>query len=148
MQSIYYSLKVYDLIKNAFCEEIEDKSFRFWLCKKLCIDSNKFITSLSLWKENDFQEVRGRKSLSIDLKQMIYNEWIENSIPSVDCRNGRVSMKIRKINYTKQFSGIVNSPDLDEETNRRGIKMYTAPRRIITCTVSPDSKEIDGNTWN
>ena len=62
----------YELIKNAFCEEIEDKSFRFWLCKKLCIDSNKFITSLSLWKENDFQEVRGRKSLSIDLKQMIY----------------------------------------------------------------------------
>ena len=82
---------------------------------------------------SSFQETRGRKAAPLETRQTIYDEWLSNTIPSVV--SGRVTVKLCKSNYLKQYSGIVNNPPLTETTIKRKVTFYEATRGIITCTV-------------
>ena len=50
-----------------------------------------FADRFSTWQKNHFIEVRGKWQISKEVKQEVYDLWIENSILSVDCRNGQKS---------------------------------------------------------
>ena len=67
------------------------------------------------------------------MKQKICDEWLENSITTVDRRNGRDCTKIRKSVYLEQYKDLVNDI-IKEETCKRGIKSLTATRKIMTCS--------------
>ena len=58
---------------------------------------------IKLWSSNYFQEKRGRQTLDIAIRQTIYGKWLEHSITSVDCRNGREAVKIRKSIYHQKY---------------------------------------------
>ena len=52
--------------------------------------------------KNQLKEVRGKWQISEEVKQEVYDLWIENSIPSVYCRDGQQSIKISKLNYLRR----------------------------------------------
>ena len=47
---------------------------------------------------------------------------------------GEICTKIRKSEYLKRFKDLVNEV-IKEETNNRGIKSFTAIRKVMTCTI-------------
>ena len=63
--------------------------------------------------------------MSLEDKQYIHDLWIENSIPSVDFRNGRDSVKIRYDKYKRRYVNQVKCGD----------KLYVASRRVATYTI-------------
>ena len=75
-----------------------------WLSKKLGMKRpGELSVCMSNWISNSFEERRGRKGLSVAVKQEIYNKWLEHSIISVDCRNRRESVTIKKCTYQQKF---------------------------------------------
>ena len=94
----------YKLINDSFSDDLEVFQFSKRLSKNLGIIHNRFLTRLELWKKNSFVDSRGNKSLILGMQQMIYDEWIENSIPSVV--NGKQLLHIKV--YFKSFNGIKN----------------------------------------
>ena len=126
---------LYQLISDIFCDDLDNSDFLSWLCKRMDIKYSYFITRFNAWRKNDFKDVRGKHSkVTPEMSQNIYDLWIENSIPSVDCRNGREFVKIRKSDYVKRYGNITNSPQL-EENKKRGTIVYITTRRVVTCTV-------------
>ena len=75
-------------------------------------DWKHFITTLLI----DFQQ--GKWQI-LEVKQELYELWIENSIRSVNCRNGQQSIKISKLNYLKRYGNIINTPPLEEKLKER-----------------------------
>lgn len=47
---------------------------------------------------------------------------------------GEICTKIRKSEYLKRFKDLVNEV-IKEETNNRGVKLFTAIRKVMTCTI-------------
>ena len=95
----------------------------------------KFLEAFSNWSKSNFHENRGRKRLKLETKQIIYDEWISNSVPPVDCRNDRECMKIKKNISMQIYNKLENETPLIEKMNKRGILQYTATRRVATCTL-------------
>ena len=94
--------------------------------KKTCIQPSKFSIYYTKWKGNQFQEIRLRKTLPDDVKQKIYDMWIENSINSTDGRNGRNFINISKKKYLQIYGSIDNCKVVVEENaNKRGRLNYS-----------------------
>ena len=72
---------------------------------------------------------------SIDVKQKIYDEWLENSITTIDRRKGRDCTKIRKPVYLEQYKDSINEDVIKKETSKRGIKLLTTTRNVMTCSI-------------
>ena len=103
--------------------------------KKVRNSTIRFATRIRSWRDKNFQETRGKKSLSQNVKQIVYNEWKENSIYSVDMRNNRDKVRISKRMYIVKYSDLEKEELLEEERNKRGTMFYCHPRMVITCTV-------------
>ena len=71
----------------------------------------------------------------VQLRQKIYDEWLANTIESVDCRSGRQEVSIRKLIYIQKCDELINTPPLEEKINKRGTKLFVATRRVTTTTV-------------
>ena len=127
--------KFYQYIHKTFANKIEDGEFQKWLTNKLGVYKYRFVEQYYFWKENNFSETRGRKGLPIEVQQIIYNEWKENSIFSPDRRNGRDTVKMSKNEYENDYHLIKNDPPLIEDKNRRGSTFVSSTRRIVTCTI-------------
>ena len=74
-------------------------------------------------------------TISYKTKQTNYDMWLQYSITSVDCRNGRESVKIRKLIYIQRFGSDIRNEIALVEKKKRGKTYYTATRRIATCTI-------------
>ena len=85
----------------------------------------RFADGFKNWQRNNFLEKRGRKKLPLQMMQIISKVWYENSIPSVDCRNGRESVAIRKSLYAQRYHADLyhEQPLIEKKT-----------LRIVTCT--------------
>ena len=101
------------------------------MSKRIVVKYYYFSTQSDIWKGSSKQEKN--KTLAY-LCQKVHDLWIENSIPSVDCQNGRELVNCRKSEYIKKYNNIKTSPPLDE-TSKTGTPVYKASRRIVTCTV-------------
>ena len=58
------------------------------------------------WLQSDMSESRGRPKLGIDVRQKIYDTWIDNATPSTDNRNNRCEVKISEQEYLEKYSGL------------------------------------------
>ena len=69
-----------------------------------------------------------------DQQQEIYDLWLKHSIPSVDTRNDRDSVKMAKEKYDRRYRDIEDQ-QLKEATNKKGSIVCQASRRVATSTV-------------
>ena len=87
-------------------------------------------------------ETRGNKEIDDSIKQTVYDEWLENCIPSVDTRNNRECVNMSKMRYIKKYKGIVNKPGtMKEKKNKRGTIQYNTTRMMRTCTIRAMQKK-------
>ena len=100
-------------LSSLIDDEVEDDYLK-WISKQLNM-------KLSILKQkleehnNGFEENRGRRKLTIDTRQKIYDEWLENSIESVDCRSGRQEVRVGKLVYLQKYDDLIHSPPLEEK---------------------------------
>ena len=80
-------------------------------------------------------ETRVRSGISKANRQLLYDEWVENSIPSVDCRNGRQIVNIKENKYNSIYSDIEPRYSIEATRNQRGADVISCLRRVSTCTV-------------
>ena len=78
---------------------------------------------------------RGSSSLSLEDKQYIHDLWIENSIPSINFRNGRDSVKMRYDKYERRYANLNNGKHPVQQKVKHGVKVYVASRRVTICTI-------------
>ena len=96
----------------------------------------KLLEAFSNWSKSNFPENWGQKGLTLETKQIINDDWINKSIPSVDCRNGHECMKIKKNIYMQKCNKLENETLLIEKMNKRGILQYNATMHwVATCTL-------------
>ena len=126
--------ELFKLIDEMF-DDIDDEFLRF-LSKKMGVSHNRyrFVESYRNWKSNNFLETRGRRKLPIETLQIIHDVWNENSIPSVDCRNGRESITIRRSLYLQRYHKDLSHPQPLLDKVKRNTHYFSATRRIVTCT--------------
>ena len=111
-----------------------DKNVQKWLHKSLGMRKYIFMERLDTWLTPQIAKRRGRPCTDSATRQEIFDVWIDNSIVSVDRRNGRDIVKMLKKDYDKRYEGI--SCDLvSTEKNKRNSDVVKAPRRIATVTV-------------
>ena len=90
-------------ISEAFKNDIDDPYFQKWLSSSLGLIYSRFIHQHNFWKEKEYIETRGRKGLSDELRQEIYDEWKINSIFSPVHRDGRDTVKMRTLHHLKEY---------------------------------------------
>lgn len=104
-----------------------------------------------------FLETRGRKEIPLESKQLICDIWFQNSIPSVDCRNGRESVSMRNSIYIRKNMKDINHGQPLIEEKKRGTVRLKSTRRIMTCTLEKIKEVIEesnglkisiGTIWN
>ena len=136
LQSLVNSPDFYKIIAKNFDEsQLGDNNFCCWLAKKLDIRHSRFVLRLKSWKNKKVVESRGRKSISVEIKQVIYNEWKNNAIYSVDRGNNRDKVKISKHTFLRKYGDIAKEDHIDEEKSKKDMLFYACPRMIVTCTI-------------
>ena len=118
------TLKFYKFPNKNFGKQLcDDNSFCLWLSKQLGIDKPyRLQRRIQFWKEKDFLETRGANSLSLEVKQKGYDEWKKNSILSVDKRNARDKVSISKLEFIRNYKGLINQqPEVEEIKNKRAL---------------------------
>ena len=128
------SVLFYKILNSAFGEELCDDQFLKFLARKLHINPVYLRSRLENWIQRDFTETRGRKSLRKDQQQKIYDLWLNHSIPSVDTRNDRDSVKMAKEKYDRRYKDIEDQ-QLKEARNKKGSIVCQASCRVATSTV-------------
>ena len=137
------SICFYKLLNDSFGEDLDDEEFLRFLGRKLDIWPHLLRSRLQSWIVREFKESRGRKSLNLEQQQVIYNLWLEYSIPSVDSRNNRNCVKMNRQKYERRYNDLENNGyQVKLKANKRGADMYEAPRRVATCTVRIMQKKI------
>ena len=148
LKGMYKSRKYgtfYKVFFDMFGEYVEDQSFMKWISSKLGMDNHlRFKVRLEDWKDRQFRDSRGRKGLSEEMVQTVYNIWIENSISSTDGSNGRNMVNIRKRKYFEVYHSVLEHKDvkIEESTNKRNQSLLSANRRIATCTCREIQKKL------
>ena len=78
----------------------------------------------------------GRKKLSDEIRQSLYDIWIEHSVNSIDGRNGRNTVKTTKLQYLRLYSDLNNENiKIEERANKRGSIQSIENRMILTATI-------------
>ena len=130
------------LMVTSFKDELGNQAFVSFVANKLNWRPSRFISHIQVWWESDFVETRGRLKTSVVIRQMIHDTWMDNSIPSVDCRNGRQMINMNELNFNKQFGDINIGVSAEIKTNKRGIRQVCVVRRITTCTLRKLQRKI------
>ena len=86
------------------------------------------------WKDRNFTETRGKNELPLEVRQAIYDTWVENSISSTDCHNGQNVINISKHKYFSLYHDIENKKIVVEK-KKIGQVQFQANRMILTCTI-------------
>ena len=136
--------EAFRVINIIFEEYLNNSNFLSWLSKKLGMKRPAdFKCRLEKWKVNYYQYRRGHQnSISVEDQKKIYKKWHEHSVLSVDRRNGREAVNIRKIRFLQRYGGnLIDEIALDKK-KIRGITYFTASRRMATCTVRKMQKKL------
>ena len=105
--------------------------FQLWLANTLNVDLNDLISFINYAEEDQLTYTpRGRKFLSIDVRQPVYNFWKVNSEISVHRSNGRHLVNISKENLLNEVVDL-NDSDISTVETKRGIKIQ-AHKQITT----------------
>ena len=138
-------LLMHETMSKIFKDKLTDPSFLSWLASKLNIRTSRFLIYVANWRDRNFKETRSTaNSIDDELKQEIFDTWVENSINSTDRRNGRNLVSISKSKYNELFHNIENkmvSVNVNV-VNKRGRTLYQANRTVLTCTVCDIQKKL------
>ena len=128
---------MHETMNKIFKDKMTDPSFLSWLASKLNIRTSRFLIYVANWRDRNFKETRGTaNSIDDELKQEIFDTWVENSINSTDGRNGRNLVSISKSKYNELFNNIENKTvSVNVVMKRRERALYQANRMVLTCTV-------------
>ena len=90
---------------------------------------------LQNWKDSEFMK-KPSQHISIFQKQVIHNMWTRNSILTVDRRNERDIVRIKKSEFNERFNGIAIPEEADFKPiiMKRNVPYYTALRHVATCS--------------
>ena len=104
------------------------------LAKGLDIRTYRLQASLNKCKSSNFAERRGRHIFK--KRQLVYDMWIDHSIPSTDGRNGRNIITISKRHFLP-FTNLNQKVLIEEKVNMHGQKMIAmiVPRMIAISTI-------------
>ena len=128
---------MHETMNKIFKDKMTDPSFLSWLASKLNIRTSRFLIYVANWRDRNFKETRGTaNSIDDELKQEIFDTWVENSINSTNGRNGRNLVSISKSKYNELFNNIENKTvSVNVVMKRRERALYQANRMVLTCTV-------------
>ena len=119
-------LLMHETMNKIFMVKMTDPRFLSWLASKLNIRTSKFLIYVANWRDHNFKETRGTgNSIDDELKQEIFDTWVENSINSTDGRNGRNLVSISKSKYDELFHNTENKTvSVNVVVNKRGRTLY------------------------
>ena len=128
---------MFSTLSNFLGEQLYNQDFQKWLSKSLGFRRNRFFSRLRLWLDDEKYDKRGRPCIDVNIKQLIYDTYINNSIISVDRRNGRdhVTMSLKMFN--KRYNGIHCSKVSISEDNMK----VSAPR-YASCQTTNKIRQI------
>ena len=134
----------YSLFDQLFGERSDDESFLRWLVsKQLGMSLYGFRKSYEEWCNREFKDPRGRRKLSPEVIKEVYDTYIDNSISSTDGRNGRSTVKQSLSKFLQIYGQEMVHKDIKlEEKVKRNRTVYTANRRIATCTIRAIQKKL------
>ena len=91
------------LVRSVCGDDLYDKDFFTWFCRRINKRPERVKQLLDKYISAGMHipENRGRRKLSIDQQQIIYNMWHEHSIVTVDRRNGRDQVKIKMLDFER-----------------------------------------------
>ena len=123
-----------EIVRSVCGENLYDVEFFTWFCSKI-EKRPKAVTSL-LSMDSESRESRRRQRLLLEDQQIIFDTWHENSIVTVDRRNGRDEVKIKKKAYSK-FENLKLPEEIELENfkSKRNIEMVKSTRRIYTKSI-------------
>ena len=104
------------LLHTCLGDNLDYKYVQSCLCKYLKIRKNRFVTRLNKWKYV-WKSGPGTNGISAELRQSIFELWLEKSIISVDRRDGRDVVTISNKKYGNLYQGI-NCPNVKAERNK------------------------------
>ena len=97
--------KIAKYLFEIFGEDLlNDNDMLDFLSKELKF-TRTFKLILQNWKDCNYIKKPSRV-LTLFVKSTIHNEWVANSVVSVDRRNGRHIARINKVEFDEKFSGI------------------------------------------
>ena len=77
--------------------------------------------------------IQGKSVLAPEVRQAIYDTWIDHSIASTDNRNNHASVQTSKKEYIQRHYGIENKTfQLEESKNKHGRVKNSANHMIVT----------------
>ena len=128
---------MHETMNKIFKDKMTDPSFLSWLASKLNIRTSRFLIYVANWRDRNFKETRGTaNSIDDELKQEIFDTWVENSINSTDGRNGRNLVSISKSKYNELFNNVeYKTVSVNVVMKIRERALYQANRMVLTCTV-------------
>ena len=132
--------------RNLFCslvfeifgdEPLTNDKTLLWLCNQL---GKK--TTLQNWMRkylltSTITETRGRKTLPSETRQKIFDAWHENSVITVDRRNGRDNINVLQSEYeSSNYADLIQPKDIAiERFASRNQYMVRCIQRVATKTV-------------
>ena len=112
---------------------IYDTAFMKWLSNKLGYKPCRLHHLLRSTTESYVWQARN--VLPPEKHQEIYDFWKENTVVSVDRRNGRDKVRIPKMKYVKSQFMNIKDEDLKEEvqvlSKSKGTKKYISAQRLV-----------------
>lgn len=128
------------ILNGVYGDEISDNNILSRLGKCLDTRPQRILHIL----EKDIEKRGKHRELSFDIKSLIFSTWNRNSIVTVDRRDGRDVVTIRKDNFDSIYTDLVIPNDIvfEEAVSKRGISIVKTTKRIATKTVRQIKNEL------
>ena len=123
----------HETLSNILGDHLNDETFLKWLANKLNVRPLQLTIYIKKWRDNLFQETRGRQE-QLGIRQKIFDTRIKNAIITTDGRNGRNIVKISKRKYLEQYGTITNSDiNIEEFKFCSSLQNKVSLRIMVQC---------------
>ena len=110
------------LLLNMFgCDGLRDLPFLYFLSSQLSTNYSNFKRPIDTWLDGGMMFKRGKYVLALEVRQAIYDTYIDHSVASADNRSNRTSVQISKKIYIQRYNGIdIKTVQLEKSKNKLG----------------------------
>ena len=131
------------------CDCLRDLSFLYFFSFQLSTSYLNFKQSIDTWLDGGMMFKRGKCVLAPEVRQAIYDTWIDHSVASTDNRNNCASVQISKKEYIQRYNRIENKTvQLEESKNKHGQVNISANCMIVIETVRSIHKSLWDKGFN
>ena len=134
------------ILHNVYGEKIFTTDITTWLAK--CLDTRPCCikSMMQFWLDTESIDTRGKwRALRIEIKNVILSCWNLNSIVTVDRRNGRDVISMKKIDFDARFGNLEITSDIVIEcgVSKRGTDVVKTTKRIAMKTVRQINTDLE-----